>query len=294
MLDYERIRNWDFGEIVSEYRERDLILYALAAGYGGDPTDEAELAFLYEERLRPLPAIATTFGSPGQWWRDPRTGVNYFANLHVDQDLRLLAPIPVHGAAIGRNRVTALHDRGEGRGALAEIERDIVDGATGRLLAVSRRIEVLRESGGFSAASGVSDPRPAPVAEMPDDLGSPALSEEVALSPRIGLLYRLCGDLNPLHVDPAVARGAGFHAPILHGLGSFAVACGVVVRLLCGYDPSRLKRLAVRFVAPVYPGDRLRFEFWTLPDGTARYRARAVNRDTLVLDRGIAEIAPSA
>lgn len=290
MLDYHRIRDWDFGDIVSEYSERDLILYALAAGYGADPTDEQELAFLYEERLKVLPSVATTFGSPGQWWRNPLTGVNYFANLHVDQDLHLFEPLPKRGAAVGRNRVTALYDRGVGRGALAEIERDILD-RDGLLLARSRRIEVLREAGGFSAASGASDPRPAAVPEMPERLGEDDFSVDVPLSRRIGLLYRLCGDLNPLHVDPAVARGSGFHAPILHGLGSFAVAGAVVVKHLCGYEPQRLRRLAMRFTAPVYPGDVLAFSFWRIDRGEVRFRARVPARDALVLDRGLAAIS---
>ena len=206
MLDYRAVKDWPFGDIVSTYTERDTIIYALGAGFGADPTDPNELRFTYENGLRALPSMATIFGSPGPWWRDPRTGVDYARNLHAEQDLVMFAPLPVAGTMIGRNRVTALHDRGAERGALAEIERDIVDQASGRLVARSRRIEVLRSAGGFSAVSGVSDARPQMLPPIEEAERTPDVELDVALSPRAGLIYRLSGDYNPLHVDPQVAR----------------------------------------------------------------------------------------
>jgi acyl dehydratase len=234
--------------------------------------------------------MPTVFGSPGPWWRDPRTGVDYAKNLHVEQDLEIFAEIPVSGTAIGRNRVTALHDRGPERGALAEIERDIIDAASGTLLARSRRIELLRGAGGFSAASGVSDEAPKTLPRI-GDAGPPDVEFDLPLSPRTGLMYRLSGDLNPLHVDPATARQAGFPRPILHGLGTFAVACHAALSGLADYRSERIRRLGVRFSSPVYPGDILHFQFWREGGNTARLRALAPERQVTVLDNGVVELA---
>jgi acyl dehydratase len=71
-------------------------------------------------------------------------------------------------------------------------------------------------------------------------------------------LYRLSGDLNPLHIDPEVARAAGFErGPILHGLCTFGFMARSVVRGACGGDERRLLALGAQFRKPVWPGDRL-------------------------------------
>jgi len=65
----------------------------------------------------------------------------------------------------------------------------------------------------------------------------PAFCIEQRVSPEQALLYRLSGDPNPLHVDPAVAKAAGFPRPILHGLATFGIAGHAILKSLCGYDP---------------------------------------------------------
>jgi acyl dehydratase len=55
------------------------------------------------------------------------------------------------------------------------------------------------------------------------------------------LLYRLSGDWNPLHADPAIAREAGFERPILHGLCSYGIAGHAILRTLCEYDATMLR-----------------------------------------------------
>jgi acyl dehydratase len=103
------------------------------------------------------------------------------------------------------------------------------------------------------------------------------------------LIYRLSGDPNPLHVDPAVAKAAGFSRPILHGLATFGIAGHAILKCLCGYDPVRLVAIAGRFSAPVFPGETIRTEMWR--DGTvASFRARVVERDVIALNNGRAEI----
>ena len=102
------------------------------------------------------------------------------------------------------------------------------------------------------------------------------------------LLYRLSGDYNPLHADPARARRAGYDRPILHGRCTFGVAGRALLRTMCNYDPGRLTAMQARFVSPVYPGDTIRTEMWR--DGSnVRFRATVPQRGAVVLDYGTAE-----
>jgi acyl dehydratase len=107
--------------------------------------------------------------------------------------------------------------------------------------------------------------------------------------PEMALIYRLSADLNPLHVDPAVAKAAGFSRPILHGLATFGVAGHAVLKSICGYNPGRLKSIAGRFSGPVFPGETIRTELWR--DGNVvSFRVQAVERDIIAINNGRAEI----
>jgi acyl dehydratase len=105
----------------------------------------------------------------------------------------------------------------------------------------------------------------------------------------MALLYRLSGDINPLHAEPEFARAAGFPRPILHGLATFGVAGHAILRTACGYDPARLTTMAGRFSAPVYPGETIRTEMWQ-DGGVVSYRARVVERDIVAINNGRAEV----
>ena len=104
------------------------------------------------------------------------------------------------------------------------------------------------------------------------------------------LLYRLSGDVNPLHVDPEVAAKAGFPRPILHGLATYGMACQAVVRTLCACDPTRLRSFRARLTAPVFPGETLRVEAWNPGEHGIAFRARVLERDLVVLSSGWATV----
>ena len=129
-----------------------------------------------------------------------------------------------------------------------------------------------------------------PVHVPPDR--APDATCDLPTLPQAALLYRLSGDFNPLHAEPSVAREAGFEAPILHGLCTLGVAGHAILRTWCDYDPARFRSLDLRFSAPVYPGETIRTEMWR-DDGVVSFRARAVERDAVVLDHGRAEVAES-
>jgi acyl dehydratase len=284
MIDPERLRHWPIPEIEHSYTTRDTMLYALGLGCGADPLDEDQLQFVYEARLRALPSMAVVLGYPGFWVRDPATGIDWTKVLHGEQAIRLFKPLPVAGTVIGRSRVTGLFDKGRDKGAVMVSERDVIDKATGDLLCRLSATTMLRGDGGFGGPSG---PLPVPH-PLPDR--APDQSAAIATSPQAALIYRLSGDMNPLHADPAVARSAGFARPILHGLCSFGVVGRALLAMACGHDPARLRSMQARFSAPVYPGETIVTELWNEADGVVSFRARVAERDQVVISNGRAEL----
>jgi len=291
MLDYHVCKNWQFPESVHHYTERDSMLYALGLGFGSDPMDAGALRFVYEKNLVAVPTMATVMGSPGIWWRDPRTGADFVKLVHGEQDVRLLRPLPPRGSLIARNRVVSLTDKGAGKGALAVVLRSLLDVDTRETIAESRNATFLRGDGGFSELSGVSDPGPEPLPAVPDRPADIEASYDTR--PEAALLYRLSGDVNPLHADPEVARQAGFDRPILHGLCTYGMGARAVLEKVLGFDAARLKRFAVRFTSPVWPGETVRYELWRDGDAAFRLRASVDARGAVVLNNGLVEIAPA-
>jgi acyl dehydratase len=289
VLDYHVCKNWTFPDIVHRYTERDTMLYALGLGFGADPMDRGALRFVYEKNLQAVPTMATVMGSPGIWWRDPKTGADFVKLVHGEQDVRLLRPLAPQGTLIARNRVLSLTDKGAGKGALAVVLRSLIDEASGETVAESRNATFLRGDGGFSEASGISDPGPEPLPAVP---ARPAdLDLSYGTRAEAALIYRLSGDVNPLHADPDVAAKAGFERPILHGLCTYGMAARAVIEHVLGFDAVRLKRLAVRFTSPVWPGETVRYELWRESATLLRLRASVDARQTIVLNNGVVEIA---
>jgi acyl dehydratase len=103
--------------------------------------------------------------------------------------------------------------------------------------------------------------------------------------PEQALLYRLSGDHNRIHSDPAVARLAGFERPILHGLCTFGFAGRALLHTLCGGDPARFRTMEGRFARPAYPGDGLATEIWVQGD-TALFETKSARGEAL-LERGV-------
>jgi acyl dehydratase len=288
MLDYHVCKNWTFPDIVHHYTERDTMLYGLGLGFGADPMDRGALRFVYEKNLQPVPTMATVMGSPGIWWRDPKTGADFVKLVHGEQDVRLLRPLAPQGTLIARNRVLSLTDKGAGKGALAVVLRSLIDEASGQTVAESRNATFLRGDGGFSEVSGISDPGPEPLPAVPT---RPAdLEASYATRPEAALIYRLSGDVNPLHADPDVAAKAGFERPILHGLCTYGMGARAVIEKVLDFEAARLTRFAVRFTSPVWPGETVRYELWRESDTLLRLRASVDARQAVVLNNGLVEI----
>lgn len=291
MIDYRQLREHAFPLIEHRYTADDSMRYALAIGLGNDPCDEQQLPFVSDTRPGwpwVLPTMAVVLGFPGSWMQAPATGIDFARIVHGEETLELYHPLPSAGTVQAQHRVTRIVDKGPGRGATITYDKDLIDAASGLLLARVTHTTFARGDGGFSARDGLGDaPLPAP---PPMPTRAPDQVCELDTLPQQALLYRLCADRNPLHADPQVARAAGFERPILHGLCTYGIAGWVLLAHRCGHDPRRLQRLHARFSAPVIPGERLRFELFD-EGATLRFRALAVQRGKLVLDHGEARIA---
>lgn len=284
-IDEARLKNWPFEDIEQTYTAKDTILYALGVGLGADPMDERQLRFVYEDGLRALPTLTAVLAYPGFWIRNPASGVDWKQVLHGEQGLVIHRPLPATGTVVGRTAVEAVIDKGPGKGALVYTRRDVRDKETGALLCSITSTSFARADGGFGGPGGPVKP----VHVLPER--APDIVCDLPTLPQAALLYRLSGDYNPLHADPAIAKAAGFPRPILHGLCTYGVAGHALLRELCGYDPARLRRMDVRFSAPVFPGETLRTEIWHEAEGKAGFRCRVLGRDVVVINNGLAEYA---
>lgn len=282
-IDYETLRNFPIPEVRQRISARDTILYALSIGLAQDPLDLRQLDFVDHHRaLKAVPSMAVVLGHPGFWLADPNTGVDALRLVHGEQGIVIHRPLPTSGEIIGRTRITGLIDKGAGAAALLYTEKEVIDAASGALLATTTSTTFLRGQGGFGGPAG---PVKA-VHEVPS--GPPEISLDLPTRPEQALYYRLNGDDNPLHADPAVAARAGFPRPILHGLCTLGVVCHALLATLAGYDAARLRALDLRFSAPVYPGETIRTEIWR----SGAFQARLPGRDVRVVSNGRAVIAP--
>lgn len=282
-LNFETVRDWKFDAPSQHYDERDTMLYALSLGFGTDPLNAQELPFVYERDLRAVPTMAAVLCHLGPWASDPRTGMTREKIVHGAQRIQFHAPLASTGALSAEARVIGIEDKGLDKGAIVHVERTLLDRQTGNAVATIVHSSFCRADGGFGASYGVALSPHA----MPER--SPDLVLDLATSPNAALIYRLNVDRNPLHVDPAVARRAGFDRPILHGLCTYGMAMRALLKGLLAYDVTRVKCFEARFSSVVFPGETLGFEFWRDGD-IVSFRAYARERGTRVLDHGRAVI----
>ena len=280
---YDKLINWKIPAVEQQLTKRDTILYALGVGLGADPCDADQLKFVYEQNLQALPSLAIILGYPGPWHAQGDTGITRSHVVHGEQGFTIHKPLPVEGAIVGLTKVAGVLDKGKDKGALVQTECTVRDKATGETICTLTSTTFCRADGGFGGPSGPSKPQH-PIPDTPPDLVC-----DLPTLPQAALIYRLSGDYNPLHADPAYAQKAGFKMPILHGRATFSVAAHALLKTCCGYNASRFKSMAGRFSSPVYPGETIRTEMWRSGD-IVTFRSTVPARGVTVLNNGRAEI----
>jgi acyl dehydratase len=282
-MNLEKVLTWPFSPLEHNLQARDCMLYALGIGIGADASAPADLQFCYEKDLKVFPALVNVVAHPGGWITAPELEVDWVKLLHGEQSFEIFQPLEAGKTYVGHYRVRDVLDKGEGKGALLFLEKELRDKETGERVSLVTSTYFLRGDGG-SGGTITQAPAPHNLPERPADqtLSLPTL-------PQTALIYRLSGDYNPIHAEPALAAKAGFERPILHGLCTLAVATRAVLKAYAGDDPARLKSLQLRFSAPVYPGETIVTEFWR-EGNVISFRAKVAERDLVILNNGRAVI----
>jgi acyl dehydratase len=283
-IDYDALKVRSFEDKTERYTKRDTILYALGVGLGADPTDEAQLRFVYEEGLKALPTMALVKAMAAPWIHKNDTGIQWRQMLHGEQVVELHGPLSAEGEVYGESSIEEIVDKGAGKGAIIYTKRLVRDVVTKAPIATLRAGLFCRADGGFGGPV-TKGPPPHELPSSPPD----AVCDLKTLA-QAALIYRLSGDYNPLHASPAAAAEAGFPRPILHGLCSFAVAGHAVLRVAADYRPERIKKLQARFSAPVFPGETLRTEIWRQGGARIGFRSKVLERDIVVINNGLVEL----
>ena len=254
------------------YDQRDVLLYAVGVG-------SSDLRFVYEQhpQFALLPTFAIRWGRAGLVI--DRTALPQSPGpltIDAERTIEQLAPLPVPGKSTVtvqvRSRLLAVYPRGKGS-AFTEFETEVVDADGQVCVRIStgifqRGVALIGdiapfEGCGISRSVKSSPPERAPDVEVVATIGHNQAQ-----------LYRLSGDYNPLHIDPAAAQFGGFDAPILHGLCTYGHCGQMLLGALCGGDPARFGSLTARFSAPVLPGDALQIRAWHDGPGRVLFDAR--------------------
>lgn len=242
------------------WTESDVLLYHLGIGFGsraGDNLDPKALSYTFDgPDLQVLPSfgiVAPTFHETAPPSLDmPGIDIDLAQVVHGSQEIVLHRPLPPSGTASVRTTISDVWDKG--KAAVIVQEGEAVDEA-GEPMFTTRSSIFVRGEGGFGGDRG-----PSTKVELPQR--EPDLDTSYHVTPQQALLYRLCGDRNPLHADPAFASKAGFPAPILHGLCSYGIVLRTVVEGLLDADSSRVGGFTARFAGVVFPDETIRVRAW--------------------------------
>jgi acyl dehydratase len=262
------------------YSDREVMLYACGIGMGADPMDERELAFVNEASAiaRPL-KVVPTFASVAAWGAGPgEMNLNRVMVVDGERDITFHRPLAVAANLLVDSRVLAVFDKGKDKGAVIR-HQSVLKNDNGEELATLVASRFARGDGGFGGPSeGQPEPHNVPTR-------APDRSVDISTRPDQALIYRLCGDRNPLHSDPEFARRAGFPKPILHGMCTFGITCRGILQTYADYDPAAFRQHAARFSSPVYPGEIVTLDMWK--DGNViSFEAKVKAREAVVIRNG--------
>ena len=277
-LEYDKLLSTVELDLPFTYTDADTMLYALSIGMGRNPVNPRELPYVYEqgEPLRTVPTLATVL-VPDMFPKG--LGWDYSQILHSEQRLTLYRPLPPAAELRINKRVVDAFDRGPKLGALVLLEAEGRLASDDTVLFTMGCSIVARGDGGFGGPRGKGIPPHRVPRREPD------LSCDIGTRADQALLYRLTGDRNPLHADPARARALGFDRPIVHGLCTFGVACNAILQTICDYDYTLIEQFDARFSSPVMPGDTITTDMWQ--DGNVvSFSCTVKERDEVVLRNG--------
>lgn len=242
------------GSVTSSWDADDVILYHLGLGAGVPQTDPGELEYCLEDRLKVLPSFSVNGPIGMMAGLLTLEGASFppTALLHGEHEMIVHRPLPRSGTVTHTGRIAELWDKG--KAALLVMEVDTAN-AEGDTLVTNRYHAFIRGEGGFGGPKGESR-----VVTLPERVPDASVRKPTMLQQ--ALLYRLCGDKNPMHSDPAISKLGGFDVPLLHGLCTYGIALKAAVDTMLGGDVTKVAKYSARFAQPVFPGDTLQVDMW--------------------------------
>lgn len=259
---------------IHRYTWKDTALYALGVG-------ETDLRYVWEghPEFTVLPGYAVVPAMPPVMEALQRVKADFRKLVHGAQTITFHRPLPRTAELVTEAVIREVLDKG--KGAVVEIDTRTSD-AAGLLFETSWSI-FCRGQGGFGGSRGEKPVLPTPAED------APSIAASFETRPDQAMLYRLSGDLNPLHIDPALATKVGFEAPILHGLCTWGMALRGAINGLAGGDPDRIARFSARFSGVVYPGDTIAVRM-VPADAEGVFCLDATVGDRGVLSHGVVEL----
>jgi 3-hydroxyacyl-CoA dehydrogenase/3a,7a,12a-trihydroxy-5b-cholest-24-enoyl-CoA hydratase len=277
-------------EVESSYDERDLALYALGIGAARDPLDSKELAYVYElggsfqafptygvmPQMNAMLALAKQGSSPL-----PGMSFGFDRLLHGEQYTEIKRPLPPHAKL--KHTFTLKHAYDKAPNAVVTFAISSTD-EQGEELIYNEMSAFVKGAGGWGGDRGPSGDINTPPAREPDAV----IEEKTDINQT--LLYRLSGDWNPLHADPAFAQAFGYDRPILHGLCTFGYCGRHVIKAFCANDGRYFKSIKVRFAKSVFPGETLVTKMWQVSDTRIIFETSVKERNEVVIKNAAIEL----
>ncbi|KAF8526871.1 peroxisomal dehydratase [Hysterangium stoloniferum] len=288
------------------WNKRDLLLYAVGIGAKKD-----DFAFVYDKAFAAFPTYPVVMP-----FKLDLTDVSNFREqvkgrgrtveglptfnpdrvVHGSQYIEIIKPIPVisgPGWKLER-KLVGVHENKSG--IVVDQETVLVNPqgeAYVRMFSSSFNVGAKAYGKPFrKAITAAPAAKPIPKDRKPSYIFTQNISEEQAI------IYRLSGDYNPLHIEPAIGISAGFGGPILHGLATFGFVARGILSEAGSNDPTALKAFGARFTSPVKLGDKIETSVWEVgpgPNGTTElvFQTKNLSSGKLSLGAGIAFVKKS-
>jgi acyl dehydratase len=278
----------------SPFTSKDAVTYALGLGYSQDPLDEADLSYTYElnDEFQVHPCVASLWAnfnpfeimvtSPGF----PK--FNPMMLLHGEQKTEAFKPLDPSTPYISQCEIADVADKGKGALVTFVIKtyEKKEDGKPGDLALTNTMSLFIRGMGGFGHKGILNDSIPS----IPESAPTKVLEQQTVQNQ--ALIYRLSGDINPLHVDSNMAQAGGFDKPILHGLCFYGIAAKQIIKAYCNNEAKNFKSIKARFTSHVFPGETLIFRTWYDGKGTVIFDGATKERGKQFIV-GFARIEPA-
>lgn len=260
------------------YSGDDALLYALGVGFGDDPDESRELAYVYRQPLlKTVPTLATMllrsdFPTADHGWDSGKA-------IHTEHKLELFRPLPASANLLANRRVADAMENRDGTVAAIVVQSEVrMASDETALFALSSTLVA-----GIEKAHGAG--LPAALVRNTRPKRGPDLSCDIRTRPDHSLLFSLSGDHDSLYTDPATARAAGFESPLLHGRCVLGIACRAILRTICDYDYTLIRGIEARVSGPVFPGDTVTTDMWQ-DRNIVSFRCSVRARRAVVLDGG--------